>query len=210
MRLPKSRKLPVILSREQIRRLITSTRRPQFRAFFELCYTCGLRLGDARQLQPGDIDSQRGQILIRDSKGGKDRVVPIPATTIARLRTFWQTHRNPMLMFPSQRNRCNIRTTTLPISERSIQRAFQVVREEQKLAKNGIRLHTLRHSYATHLLDDGVNVKVLQQYLGHSSLQTTEIYLHLTQQGDEQARRVVERLLTDSTPDDDAEPASQG
>ena len=87
VRLPKSRGLPVILSREQVRRLIASTRLLQFRAFFQVCYTCGLRLGDAKQLQPGDIDATRGQIVVRNSKGGKDRVVPVPAATVELLRT---------------------------------------------------------------------------------------------------------------------------
>lgn len=207
VRLPKTGKLPVVLSREQVRRLIEDTQLPHFRAFFELCYTCGLRLGDGRRVQPGDIDAQRGQILIRNSKGRKDRIVPIPQRTIRLLRTFWKTHGNRQLMFPSQSDKPRIRSTAKPMSERSVQRAFQVVCAAQKLAKSGVRLHTLRHSYATHLLDDGVNLKVLQQYLGHASLQTTEIYLHLTQQGDEQARRAVERLLSsvpDKLPDVDA------
>lgn len=195
IRLPKSRTLPVILSREQVQRLISGTQLPHFRAFFQLCYTCGLRLGDAKQLQPGDIDADRGQVLIRNSKGSKDRIVPIPAGTIDLLRTFWRTHRNRQLMFPSRSPLSEISTTARPMSERSIQRAFQVFVQELNLAKSGIRLHSLRHSYATHLLDEGVNLKVLQQYLGHTTLQTTEIYLQLTQQGDEQARRLIEGLL---------------
>lgn len=202
IRLPKSRKLPVILSRGQVRRLIGGTQLLHYRAFFQLCYTCGLRLGDARPLQPGDIDADRGQVLIRNSKGSKDRIVPIPAATIALLRTFWQTHRNRHLMFPSRSRHCDIASTTRPMSERGIQRAFQIVVQELDLAKSGIRLHSLRHSYATHLLDDGVNLKVLQQYLGHTTLQTTEIYLQLTQQGDEQARRLIEDLLPNDASDD--------
>lgn len=199
IRLPKSRTLPVILSREQVQRLLDGTQLPHFRAFFQLCYTCGLRLGDARQLQPGDIDAERGQVLIRNSKGSKDRIVPISTATIALLREFWQTHRNRHLMFPSRSPHSDMATTTRPMSERSIQRAFQIVAGELNLAKTGLRLHSLRHSYATHLLDDGVNLKVLQQYLGHTTLQTTEIYLQLTQQGDEQARQMIEGLLPDQT-----------
>lgn len=195
IRLPKSRTLPLVLSREQVQRLIVGTQLLHFRAFFQLCYTCGLRLGDGKQLQPGDIDADRGQVLVRNSKGSKDRIVPIPGSTIALLRTFWRTHGNRRLMFPSRSPHSDIATTTRPMSDRSIQRAFQVIVQELNLAKSGIRLHSLRHSYATHLLDDGVNLKVLQQYLGHTTLQTTEIYLQLTQQGDEQARRLIEGLL---------------
>lgn len=202
IRLPKSRTLPVILSREQVQRLLDGTQLPHFRAFFQVCYTCGLRLGDGRGLQPGDIDAQRGQARIRNSKGSKDRIVPIPAGTIALLREFWQTHRNRHLMFPSRSPHSELATTTRAMSERSIQRAFQIVVGELDLAKTGLRLHSLRHSYATHLLDDGVNLKVLQHYLGHTTLQTTEIYLQLTQQGDEQARPIIEGLLPRESLDD--------
>lgn len=197
VRLPKDRRLPVVLTRPQVRSLIDGARLFHFRVFFQLCYSCGLRLSDATQMQPGDIHAGRGQIHVRNSKGGKDRIVPIPSVTVQLLREYWKSHRNVRLMFPSRSNLRLISTTTRPMSDRSVQRAFRVVVEEQNFAKTGIRLHTLRHSYATHLLDDGVNLKVLQQYLGHKSLQTTEIYLHLTQQGDEHARGVVEQLLTD-------------
>ncbi len=203
VRVPKTRTLPIILSREQVRRLIDSTYLLHFRAFFQLCYTCGLRLGDAKNLQPGDIDSQRGQIIARNGKGAKDRVVPVPWATIELLRTLWKTHRNRRLMFPSRADKRRIASATRPMSARSFQRAFQVVVGKMNLAKSGIRLHTLRHSYATHLLDDGVNLKVLQQYLGHTSLQTTSIYLHLTRQGDEQARSIIERLWDEGPPKDD-------
>lgn len=205
VRLPKAHRLPVILSREQVRRLIATTRLLQFRVFFQVCYTCGLRLGDAKQLRPGDIDAQRGQIIVRNSKGGKDRVVPVPTATIELLRTYWKTHGNRRLIFPSLSNRGTVAMTTQPMSDRSVQRAYQLVVQELNFAQAGIRLHTLRHSYATHLLDDGVNLKVLQQYLGHTSLQTTEIYLQLTQQGDEHARSLVERLLEPPSAADPAE-----
>lgn len=111
-----------------------------------------------------------------------DRVVPIPATTTCTLREYWKTHRHPTLMFSSRVKIKGIGSASKPMSDRSIQRAYQVVVAEQKYAKDGIRLHTLRYSYATHLLDGDVNLKVLQQYLGHTSLQTTEIHLHHTHQ----------------------------
>jgi len=200
---PKTQTLPIILARKQVRRLIDSTCLLHFRAFFQLCYSCGLRLSESKNLQPGDIDSDRGQIIVRQGKGRKDRVVPIPSVTIELLRTLWMTHRNPHLLFPSRANKRRMASTTQPISNRSIQRAFHVIVQDLNLPKSGIRLHTLRHSYATHLLDDGVNLKVLQEYLGHASLQTTAIYLHLTRQGDEQARAIVERLLDERPSNED-------
>lgn len=189
--------LPVVLSRQQVRDLLDHTHKPQFRAFFQLCYTCGLRLGEAKRLAPGDIDRERGQIIIRDGKGARDRVVPIPPATLDLLRAFWKTHRNRKLIFPSRIDPRRVATVTRPLSDRGVQRAFQVVVRECNLPQAGVRLHTLRHSYATHLLDDGVNLKVLQQYLGHRSLQTTAIYLHLTGQGDKHARQIIGRLMAD-------------
>ena len=200
LRVKSSRTLPVVLSRAQVRGLIEHTHKPQFRAFFQLCYTCGLRLGEAKRLAPGNIDSERGQIIVRNGKGGKDRVVPIPPATLDLLRTLWKTHRNPKLVFPSRLDPQRVSTVTRPFSDRGVQRAFQVLVRERNLPQAGVRLHTLRHSYATHLLEDGVNLKVLQQYLGHRSLQTTAIYLHLTCQGDEHARSIIRRLMEDGTP----------
>lgn len=207
VRLPKPQTLPVILARRQVLDLLGRTRELRFRAFFQVCYTCGLRLGDGRSLQPGDIDADRGQVLIRQSKGRKDRIVPIPAATIERLRDYWKTHRNPHLVFPSRSPLREMNTTRKPMSERSIQRAYREVVQELNTGKSGVRLHTLRHSYATHLLDDGVNLKVLQQYLGHASLATTEIYLQLTRRGDEQARRVVDGLLRRPPEDSEGGPS---
>ncbi len=123
--------------------------------------------------------------------------------TIELLRTLWITHRNPHLLFPSPADKRRKASTTQPISNSGVLRAFKVVVQNLNLAKSGIRLHTLRHSYATHLLDDGVNLKVLQEYLGHASLQTTAIYLHLTRQGDEQARAIIECLWDQGPPKDD-------
>jgi len=88
IRLPKSRTLPVVLSREQVQTLLARTQLFHYRAFFQVCYTCGLRLGDGRGLQPGDIDAEHGQVLVRNSKGSKDRIVPLPAMTIDLLRTY--------------------------------------------------------------------------------------------------------------------------
>jgi len=119
------------------------------------------------------------------------------------LRTLWMTHRNPHLLFPSRANKRRMVSATQPISDSSLQHAFQVIVQDLNLPQSGIRLHTLRHSYATHLLDDGVNLKVLQEYLGHANLQTTSIYLHLTRQGDEKARAIVERLLDERPSNED-------
>lgn len=96
--MPKIRRLPVVLSRQQVRSLIDGTKLFHFGVFFQLCYSSGLRLSDATQMQPGDIDADRGQIHVRNSKGGKDRIVPISSVTVQLLREYWKTNRNDRLI----------------------------------------------------------------------------------------------------------------
>jgi site-specific recombinase XerD len=111
------------------------------------------------------------------------------------LRTYWATHRNPRLLFPATgRDHRRAATATEPMAKASVQGAMRRVVLQLGFRKS-IHLHTLRHSYATHLLEAGVNLRLIQQYLGHSSLQTTMVYLHLTSQGQEQAREAIERLM---------------
>jgi integrase/recombinase XerD len=132
---------------------------------------------------------------VRCGKGAKDRYVPLPAKTLAVLRQYWATHRNPVWLFPANaRNRQRAATATGPMHAAAIQTALRHAVRHLKIRKS-VHLHTLRHSYATHLLEAGVNLRLIQQYLGHRSLQTTMIYLHLTSQGQDQARAAIERLM---------------
>jgi integrase/recombinase XerD len=99
---PKGQRLPDILTVEEVRRLLLATRVASYRVFFFTLYSLGLRLGEGLRLQVGDIDAERGRVHIRDAKGNKDRLVPLPAATLALLRRFWQLHRNPVLLFPNR------------------------------------------------------------------------------------------------------------
>lgn len=195
MRIPKSFKLPAVLVPEKVWQLIDATTSLHLQTFFRTAYSCGLRPGDARHLTTHDVDSDRMMLHVRTTKGLSERCVPLPQATLVALREYWGTHRNPRWLFPSRASVATILSAQQPISERSVQRGFQMVVQSLGWQQTGLRPHTLRHSYATAMLEEGVNLKVLQTYLGHKNLQATEIYLHLTRNGDRQARRAVERLM---------------
>jgi integrase/recombinase XerD len=195
VRIPKPKTLPDVLSIEEVRRLIEAVRQPHIKAYFWTVYSLGLRRQEGLNLQVGDIDRQRKLVHVRSGKGAKDRYVPLPSKTLQVLSDYWRTHRNPVWLFPAHaRNPERAETTTRPMSRGSVERAMRRVVQHVKLRKT-IHLHTLRHSYATHLLEAGVSLRLIQQYLGHRSLQTTMIYLHLTSLGQEQARAAIERLM---------------
>jgi site-specific recombinase XerD len=195
MRIPMAKTLPDVLSLEETHRIIDATRTPHYRACFWTVYSLGLRLNEALHLQVGDIDSARRLVHVHRGKGAKDRYVPLPGRTVQVLREYWRTHRNPTWIFPARgRNHENAPSATEPMSRPSVQSALARVVRQPGLRKR-VSLHTLRHSYATHLLEAGVNLRLIQQYLGHNSLQTTTVYLHLTSHGQEHAIDTIERLM---------------
>lgn len=202
VRLPKSRTVPVVLPPETCWRIIRQSQRLYLKAAMQLAFTCGLRSVDIRHLSPANIDSKTLSLNIKISKGNHQRRVPVPQCTVELLREAWKEHRNPHLMFPSRKNLRQLATTRQSVSARSLQRGMTGVIEQLRLAGRGIVFHTLRHSYATAMLDQGVNLKVLSGYLGHKNLQATEVYLHLTTQGDAKARKVVQQFFM--PPDQDS------
>ena len=149
IRIPKTQSLPVVLIPDQVWALIEATEALHFRTFFRVAYTCGLRPGDARHLEVGDIDGPRRILHIRHTKGGNQRCVPMPQATLEALREYWATHRHPKWLFPSRAALQWIAQAPGPMSERGVQRAFQKVVQHLGLKRKGLCPHTLRHSYAT-------------------------------------------------------------
>lgn len=195
LRVPRHKTLPDVLTVAEVRQIIDAVRTPHNRAFLWTVYSLGLRLQEGLALEVGDIDSARGLVHVHRGKGAKDRFVPLPTRTLHLLRAYWATHQHPRLLFPATgRNHQRAASATEPMAKASVQGALRRVVLQLGLRKS-IHVHTLRHSYATHLLEAGVNLRLIQQYLGHSSLQTTMVYLHLTSQGQEQARGAIERLM---------------
>jgi site-specific recombinase XerD len=134
-------------------------------------------------------------VHVHRGKGAKDRYVPLPPRTLAMLRQYWGTHRHPAWLFPATgRDQRQAAAAKQPMAKASVQGAMRRVVLQLGLGKQ-VSIHTLRHSYATHLLEAGVNLRLIQQYLGHSSLQTTMVYLHLTATGQEQAVATIGRLM---------------
>jgi integrase/recombinase XerD len=187
-------KLPVVLSVEEVWRVLNQIRLPHYHVCLSVIAACGLRLLEGVQLQVAQIDSARMQLHIRGGKGNKDRIVPLPSRTLTQLRTHWCTHRNPIWLFPhlaaisDQR-----RTATAPMDARGLQKAFHRAVQEVGLNKPA-SVHSLRHSWATHLLESGVNLRLIQLWMGHTSPTTTAIYTHLTRTAEGPARAALDQL----------------
>ena len=191
-------RLPAVLSREEVRSLLSHVHTARNRVYLTLVYACGLRLQEALYLEVSDIDADRMMIHVHRGKGAKDRFVPLPMATLATLRAHWLSHRHPRLLFPAcGRGGIGAATATQPMAISSVQGAFRGAKQKAGINKKAVSVHTLRHCYATHLLEAGVNLRVIQQYLGHSSLESTMVYLHLTQKGKENALAHINALMGD-------------
>jgi site-specific recombinase XerD len=191
-------KLPVVLSLEEVREILNRVRLLRYRVCLSTIYACGLRLQEGIRLAVPDIDSARMMIHVRHGKGNKDRYVPLPQRTLELLRDYWSTHRNPVLIFPAEgRDHINLSKATEPMSKSSVQDAFRAALKQSGINKRA-SVHTLRHSWATHLLEAGVHLRLIQEYLGHNSPATTSVYTHLTvkaeQLGAEAINRVIDNL----------------
>jgi integrase/recombinase XerD len=187
---PKKRtKLPAVLSPDEVKHILSLVKTPTVRMVLTVIYACGLRLSEGLALKIQDIDSSRMLLWVRNGKGGKDRCVPLPERLLELLREYWKLHRPRLYLFPNQKNRKPLCATTL-------QKTFKIV-----LLQSGIRkeasIHTLRHSYATHLLERGINLRVIQELLGHQSPQTTARYTHLTDKSFHKLAETVNHLAAD-------------
>jgi len=195
VRPPKEKKLPVVLSRDEVRRILGCVHLQHYRVCLTTIYTCGLRLLEGVRLQVKDIDGDRKLIHVHHGKGGKDRYIPLPEVSLNMLRQHWLTHRNPLWLFPSMRRPSQIpRLSSQPMNESGLQRAFRAALRESGVSKDAT-VHTLRHSYATHLLESGLNLRIIQCYLGHASPTTTAIYTHLTSASEVQAIEKINELV---------------
>jgi integrase/recombinase XerD len=164
--------LPSVLSPEEVVRLIEAARPGRERLMVQTAYACGLRINELLHLRVADIDSARMVVVVRQGKGRKDRLVPLSQRLLSELRGYWRAHRPATWLFPGL-------TQDRPLSDGAVYRQFQ-----QLIARVGFRkrvtCHTLRHSFATHLLEAGVDLRTLQALLGHSQLRATVCYLHIS------------------------------
>ena len=187
--------LPEVITISQVHNIIDACTTERMSVFFWTLYSLGLRLDEGLNLQVGDIDAARGVVHIHRGKGAKDRYLPLPTSTLNLLRQHWLTHRHPRFLFPADgRNHRNQPTAETPMAPTTPQDAMKLITKQLKFGKK-VSCHTLRHSYATHLFEAGVSLKNIQKYLGHSSLQTTLVYIHITETAEADARQTVEQLF---------------
>ncbi len=201
VRVPDERKLPMVLSVNEVHRILKRVRLPKYRVCLTTIYSCGLRMSEGVTLKTENIDGERKQLHIKKAKGGKDRYVPLPERTLQLLREFWLIHRNEEWLFPRVGRGCHgnynrVDPINEPFSIAVVQMAFK-----EALLASGIRkkaqVHSLRHSYATHLLEAGVNLRQIQTNLGHNSPATTAIYTHLTGIAQDKARQHLDNIMNE-------------
>ncbi|GAC1466306.1 MAG: tyrosine-type recombinase/integrase [Desulfuromonadaceae bacterium] len=168
----RSKRLPVVMSREEVRSVLKRVKRPIYRMALTIIYACGLRISEGVQLLTSDIDGKRHLLRVRNGKGGKDRYVPLHERPLELLRAYYRKNKNgSAFLFPNKDG--HIMTDTLQV-------VFRKAVRESKVNKPAT-VHTLRHSYATHLLENGEDISTIKCLLGHSSIVTTDIYTHVTE-----------------------------
>lgn len=195
MKVTRPSRLPVILTKSEVRRLLSFIKVSDYRICLELIYACGLRIGEAVTITPADIDGDRLLLHVKNGKGNKDRAIPLPVNIYKKLREYWKTHRNRSIMFPS-RIKSNRSTTDKSFTRSVLQHTFKKALHEAGIVKKATP-HTLRHSYATHLLESGVNIRVIQKFLGHGSLRATIVYIHLTSATEQRSVELLNDLMSD-------------
>ena len=191
-------RLPVVLSTAEVRLVLTAVRLQPYRVCLTLLYMCGLRLREGVELEVADIDGPRGLIHIRQGKGQQDRYVPLPAHALEQVRQYWATHRDPRWVFPARWHATASRGGAAPgpMDPSGVQRAFRAALQLSGIPKPAT-VHTLRHSYATHLLEAGVHLRVIQSYLGHRSPRTTARYTHLTEPTEQRTLEAINHVMAE-------------
>ena len=170
---PKTQKLlPNVLSKEEIKLILNAPSNIKHKAMLSLIYSCGLRRGELLNLTLNDIDSKRGLIVIRKAKGRKDRITPLSNKILELLREYYIAYKPNVWLFEGQDKKSQY-------DERSLANVLKQALEKSGISKP-VSLHWLRHSYATHLLENGTDLRYIQEILGHSSSRTTEIYTHVS------------------------------
>jgi len=186
-----ARTLPVVMNDEEVRRLLAAAVSLRDRALLETAYATGMRLGEVVHLLVTDIDSHRMVIRVEQGKGRKDRYVMLSTSLLETLRAYWRKEKPKTILFPGKDGKG-------PLHPTSVQKAFQRARSWAKIEKP-VSFHTLRHSFATHLLEDGANVRTIQSLLGHRSLESTQRYTHLAKNYLHQTKSPLDRLRGEET-----------
>lgn len=192
--------LPAVLTRQQVHDILDAIRLRRYRTPIKVIYVCGLRLSECLGLTIHDIKGAENKLFIRKGKGHQDRVVPLPTCLWQELQRYWKFHRHPLLLFPNVGRGDNnlqvlaqrMRQATAPMPHASLQRLLVLARKQLNIP--AATPHSLRHSFATHLLEAGAHLHTIQKLLGHKQITSTMIYLHVTHQTTRDALRLMEEL----------------
>jgi len=184
---PRQKRLPEALSEDQVRQLLGGIRNPVHKTCLAVMYACGLRISEATTLEVGAID--RANLVLRiTGKGDKERLVPLPQPILDELGPLWRTHRNRRWLFPNHFG-------DAPLNNRVLSRTFAAAARTAGIQR-GVTPHALRHSYATRLIENNIDTRVVQILLGHASIATTAIYTHLTTPTRASLQGLLDRLMT--------------
>lgn len=189
LRIPRPRKesrLPEVLSQEEVVRMLARSRNPKHRAILVLLYSAGLRVGEVVRLRPSDLDWDRGLVRVRGGKGDKDRYTLLAKRAMEALRVYRDAYPSDPWLFPGGKPDRHLTT-------RSVQRVVKRAARAANIEKN-VTAHTLRHSFATHLLEGGTNLRIIQELLGHKSARTTQVYTHVARSALESVRSPLDNL----------------
>ena len=183
----KAKRLPVVLSLDEVKSIFDSLGNIKHRVMLMLTYSAGLRVGEVVHLKPEDIDSKRKLIHVHEGKGKKDRYPILSDAVLEGLRVYWKVHKPKKWLFEGQAD-------GEPYSIRSAQRVFECAAEKACIRKE-VSIHSLRHSFATHLLEQGTDIRFIQELLGHSSVKTTEIYTHVSRRHIAAIRSPIDQII---------------
>ncbi|HTV80750.1 MAG TPA: tyrosine-type recombinase/integrase [Steroidobacteraceae bacterium] len=184
---PRQKRLPEALTEDQVRRLLAGIRNPVHRTCLTVMYACGLRIREATTLEVTAVDRAR-RVLRVIGKGDKERLAALPGPVLDDLGRLWRTHRNPRWLFPNRRG-------DAPLNARVLARSFAVAAAAAGI-RPGVTPHALRHSYATRLIENGVDIRIVQILLGHARIASTAVYTHLTTPTLAALQGVLDRLMT--------------
>ena len=191
---PQVKRLPDVLTLKELERLINGTRERRYQTFILVCFSMGLRLGEALVIKVGDIDSERGLLHVRQAKGKKDRFVILPQLALRALRDYWVTHRNPEWLFPKGRTPRERHVANVHMDRGGTQKSFKAIVNDVGIKKD-VTIHTLRHCYGTLLTDIGVSLRSIQEQMGHECPKTTALYTQLSSYSQTDTDRRINGLL---------------
>lgn len=186
----RDQKIPNIMTRLEIMRLLACVREERYRICLAAIYSMGLRLSEGLNIEIGDIYKERNSLHVRNTKGKRDRLVPMTDSIYNLMRAFWPTHRHAAFLFPSPQ-KCK---SDQPMAAPSMQTAFRKAAQEAAIPRH-VCIHSLRHSFATHLLEANVSLLEVQKILGHKKLETTARYTHLTKKQQDKTAATLEEIM---------------